>query len=120
MRSQVHELKHVYDGYKRKILRANIIAHMQLHLSNKTVIVETARLVTVNLCTHDYDLSSMKHQTQFSGRKPGVISRGAQGDGAPLIKLTVHFGGLSPPKNSCIGFAFQSVLTLLLKCFVLL
>jgi len=49
----------------------------------------------------------------------GVISRGSGGQ-RPLVKITVHFGGLSPPKNTCIGFAFQSVLTLLLKCFVLL
>ena len=42
------------------------------------------------------------------------------GGGVPFVKIAVHFGGLSPPKNSCIGFAFQSVLTLLLKRFVLL
>ena len=28
----------------------------------------------------------------------GVISRGAQGGGALLVKISVHFGGLSPPK----------------------
>ena len=39
---------------------------------------------------------------------------------SPLVKITVHFGGLIPPKNSCIGLAFQSVLTLLLKCVVFL
>ena len=28
---------------------------------------------------------------------PGVISRGAQGGGAPLVKILDHFGGAQPP-----------------------
>ena len=44
-----------------------------------------------------------------------MISRGPN----PLGKIIDHFGGLSP-QNSCIGLAFQSVLTLLSKYFVLL
>ena len=48
-----------------------------------------------------------------------VISRGLRGL-CPLVKVTVHFERLSPPKNSCIGLASQSILTLLLKYFVLL
>ena len=28
----------------------------------------------------------------------GVITREAQGGGAPLVKISAHFGGLSPPK----------------------
>ena len=35
-----------------------------------------------------------------------------------LTLLTIL--GDSAPKNSCIGFAFQSLLTLLSKCFILL
>ena len=38
----------------------------------------------------------------------------------PLFKITVHFGGLRLPKSSCIGLSFQSVLTLLPKCFAFL
>ena len=51
---------------------------------------------------------------------PGAISRRAQGDGALLVKIIDDFGGLSPPRNSCIGLAFQSLLTLLSKYFLLL
>jgi len=29
----------------------------------------------------------------------GVISRGAQGGGAPLVKISAHFGGLIPPES---------------------
>ena len=49
-----------------------------------------------------------------------MISRGLGGQ-SPLVKITVNFGGWDsdPPKNSCIGLAFQSVLTMLLKCFAL-
>ena len=50
---------------------------------------------------------------------PGVISRGLRG-WSPLAKAFDHFGGLSLPKNSCIGYAFQSLLTLLPKYFLLL
>ena len=38
----------------------------------------------------------------------------------PLVKIVDHFEGLSPPKNSCIGLAFQSLLTMLPKYFLLL
>ena len=48
---------------------------------------------------------------------PGVISRGAEGGGAPLVKTSAHVGGAQPPKNSCIGLAFQSLLALLPKCY---
>ena len=44
--------------------------------------------------------------------------QGAQEGAEPPVKITVHFGGPSP--NSCIGLVFQSALTLLLQCFVLL
>ena len=50
-----------------------------------------------------------------------MISKGrAQGGGALLLKLLIILRGLSPLPNSCIGFDFQCVLTLLSKCFVLL
>ena len=52
--------------------------------------------------------------------KPGVISRGTQRGGAPLVKIFDHFGELSPPENSCIGLAFQSLFSLLPKYFLLL
>ena len=53
--------------------------------------------------------------------RAGVISRGAQGGGAPLVKILDHFGGAQPPpRNSCIGLAFQSLLTLLPTYFLLL
>ena len=45
--------------------------------------------------------------------------RGSGGQ-SPLVKIFYHFGGLSPPKNSCIGPAFQSILSLLPKYFLLL
>ena len=48
-----------------------------------------------------------------------MISRGLRGRN-PLVKIVDHFGGLSPPKNSCIGLALQSLLTLLPKYFLLL
>ena len=48
----------------------------------------------------------------------GVISKGLRGQ-SPLTKTTDHFGGLILPKYSCIGFVFQSLLTLLPKCFAL-
>ena len=48
----------------------------------------------------------------------GVISRELRG-WSPLLKLLLILGA-QPPKNSYIGLAIQSVLTLLLKCFVLL
>ena len=28
----------------------------------------------------------------------GVISKGGSGGGAPLVKISAHFGGLSPPR----------------------
>ena len=57
----------------------------------------------------------------FAGQYPGVISRGAQEGGAPLVKILDHFGGAQPPpRNFCIGLAFQSLLTLLPKYFLLL
>ena len=40
--------------------------------------------------------------------------------GISLARIFDHFGGLSPPKNSCIGLAFQSLLTFLPKYFLLL
>ena len=46
-----------------------------------------------------------------------MISRGAQGGGAPLVKISAHFGGAEPPQNPCIGLAFQSLLALLPKCY---
>ena len=39
---------------------------------------------------------------------------------SPLVKIIDHFEGLSPTKNSCIALAFQSLLTLLPKDFLLL
>ena len=45
---------------------------------------------------------------------------GAQGGGAPLLKFKIILEGLSPPRKSCIGLAFQSLLTLLPKYFLLL
>ena len=57
----------------------------------------------------------------YTNGQPGVISRGAQGGGAPLVKIFDHFGGAQPPpRNSCIGLALQSLLTLLPKYFLLL
>ena len=35
----------------------------------------------------------------------GVISRGAQREGAPYAKSTDHFGGLSPTPHFCICFS---------------
>ena len=50
---------------------------------------------------------------------PGVISKGLRG-WSPLVKIVVHFGGLSPP-NFCINLAFQNKLALLaIVCMVLL
>ena len=46
----------------------------------------------------------------------GVISRGAQVGGAPLLKFLLIWGA-QPPKNSCIGLAFQSLLALLPKFY---
>ena len=34
---------------------------------------------------------------KVSKMNPGVISRGAQGGGAPLVKIFDHFGGAQPP-----------------------
>ena len=53
------------------------------------------------------------------GTGAGVISRGLRGAEPHLLKL-LFILGLCPPRNSCIGLAFQSVLTLLLKFFALL
>ena len=50
---------------------------------------------------------------------PGVISRGLRG-WSPLAKIIDQFGRLGPPKSSCIGPAFPSILTLLPKYFLLL
>ena len=47
----------------------------------------------------------------------GVISRGLR---APLLKSLITLGGSAPLKNSCIGLAFQSLLTLLPKYYLLL
>ena len=38
---------------------------------------------------------------------PGVISRGAQGGGAPLLKLLLMLGGLSPPKTLALAWLFR-------------
>ena len=57
---------------------------------------------------------------QYIGARAGVICRGAQGGGAPLLKFFITLGGLAPFKNSCFGLAFQSLLTLLPKYFLLL
>ena len=51
---------------------------------------------------------------------PGVISKGAQGAEPPLLKFFITLGGSFPPENSYIGLAFQSLLTLLPKYFLLL
>ena len=48
-----------------------------------------------------------------------MIYRGLRKVDPPLVKLLIILG-LSPPNNSSIGFAFESVFTLLSKCFVLL
>ena len=48
-----------------------------------------------------------------------MISRGLRG-AEPLVKTIDYFRGAQAPKSSCIGIAFQSLLTLLPKCFVLL
>ena len=53
-------------------------------------------------------------------KQGGVISKEAQGGKVPLAKIIVHAGGLRAPRGSCTGLAFQSVLTLLPKCFSLL
>ena len=42
----------------------------------------------------------------------GVISRGLRG--SPLVKITVQFEGLSPPKSSCIELASKVL------CFVMI
>ena len=49
--------------------------------------------------------------------RAGVISRGAQGGGAPLVKFLLILGGAEPPYNPCIDLAFQSLLALLPKCY---
>ena len=49
-----------------------------------------------------------------------MISREGSGGRAPLAKILDHFGGAQLPKSSCIGLAFQSLLTLLPKYFLLL
>ena len=51
---------------------------------------------------------------------PGVTSRGDSERLRPFAKIFDHLGGLSPPRKSCIGLAFQSLLTLLPKYFLLL
>ena len=58
-------------------------------------------------------LKRLIHEMLF----PGVISRGGSGARSPLVKISAHFGGLSPPQNPCIGLAFQSLLALLPKCY---
>ena len=59
-------------------------------------------------------------ESERLGSVPRVISRGAQGGRVLLAKFFIILEELSPPKNSCIGLAFQSLLTLLPKCFLLL
>ena len=48
--------------------------------------------------------------------RTGVISRGLRGR-SPLVKISAHFEGLSPPQNSVIDLAFQRLLALLPKCY---
>ena len=37
----------------------------------------------------------------------------AQGIGASLVKITVHFWGAWPAQNSCTDFAFQGVIAMI-------
>ena len=48
-----------------------------------------------------------------------MIARGLRGR-SPHVKLLIILGGSAPPRNSCIGLAFQSLLLLLPKYFLLL
>ena len=36
-----------------------------------------------------------------------MISRGAQGGEAPLVKIFAHVGGLSPPKTLALAWLFR-------------
>ena len=36
-----------------------------------------------------------------------VISRGAQGGGAPLVKISAHVGGSAPPKTLALAWLFR-------------
>ena len=62
--------------------------------------------------------STVKH-LKNTWLEAGVISRGHRGLESLLLKFFIIFGG-SAPLNSCIGLAFQSLLTLLTKYFLLL
>ena len=42
-------------------------------------------------------LKNILPQSKLLDVYPGVISRGAQGGGAPLVKILDHFGGAQPP-----------------------
>ena len=54
--------------------------------------------------------------TAFKRRGSGVIS-GGSGGGAYLVKFIDHFGGLSPPKISCIALCFSKFIDLVSKGF---
>ena len=45
--------------------------------------------------------------TSEADPKPGVISRGDQGGGAPLLKFLLMLGGLSPPKTLPLAWLFR-------------
>jgi len=50
----------------------------------------------------------LKESFQSDDVLAGVISRGAQGGGAPLFKLSAHFGGLSPLKTLALAWLFRA------------
>ena len=43
----------------------------------------------------------------FIVSEAGVMCRGDRGDGAPLVKISAHFGGLSPPKTLALAWLFR-------------
>jgi len=46
---------------------------------------------------------------------PGVISRGAQGGGAPLVKISAHAGGAQPPLKLLHWLGFSEFIGLASK-----
>ena len=53
-----------------------------------------------------YPVMDVARTLWLKGCKVGVICRGAQGGGAPLVNISAHFGGLSPTKILALAKLF--------------
>ena len=73
---------------------------------------------TSRICEASLEALTLDGALSFQGQQSGVISNGAQEVGAPLLKLLIILGAQPPEKFSAL--AFQSLLTLLPKDFLLL